>query len=65
MIRLEFEYGGKTYEASLGADVAPHTVKLSIRPCALKPPVELQLQWLATDELRGLELYRPFAVIHK
>lgn len=65
MIRVEFEYGGKTYQTSVGADTPPLTVKLTLKPCVLKPPVELQLQWLATDELRGLELYRPFAVIHK
>jgi len=60
MIRVEFQVAGKVYQCAVGdGPPPPETLKLVFKPCTLKPPVELQLRFLGTDELRGVELYRP------
>lgn len=57
---IEFTRAGKTYECSLLAtEGPPPTVRILIRPCVLRPPVELELRWLCTDDVRGIELYQP------
>jgi hypothetical protein len=58
---IEFSRHGKTYQCALAAplDAPPARITVPFRPCVLKPPVELELNWLTTDEVRGIELYRP------
>jgi hypothetical protein len=59
---IEFSRLGKTYQyAALIAAPPPATLTIPFRPCVLKPPIELELDWLGTDEIRGVEIYRPVA----
>lgn len=55
---VEFTRRGKTYQLTVPGAPAP-TIKIPFRPCPLKPPGELELSWVATDELRAIELYKP------
>jgi hypothetical protein len=58
---IEFSRFGSTYQCAVAAPLGPPPRQLTIpfRPCVLKPPFELTLAWLGTDEVRGIELYRP------
>jgi hypothetical protein len=56
---VEFTRYGKTYQCTLPAPLPPPaTITIRFRPCILKPPMGLKRVWRATDELRGVELYR-------
>jgi hypothetical protein len=63
---IEFERHGKTYQHAVETSV-PHPPRIEIifKPCVLKPPFKLELMWLTTDELRGIELYKPIAEVHE
>jgi hypothetical protein len=66
---IEFARHGKTYQCSVAAPVEdesppPPTIRIPFRPCVLKPPFQLELIFLATDEVRGIELYKPVAEVY-
>ena len=57
---VEFTRGGNTYQCAVGVvSPPPATLRMTFRACTLKPPVMLDLAYLATDEIRGIALYRP------
>jgi hypothetical protein len=62
---IEFARHGKTYTCAVGTS-EPHPPRLEIpfRPCVLKPAFHLVLMWLTTDEVRGIELYKPIGEVH-
>jgi hypothetical protein len=66
---IEFARHGKTYQCSVAAPVEdespPATIRIPFQPCVLKPPFQLDLIFLATDEVRGIELYKPVGEIHQ
>ena len=60
-MQVEFVHRGKTYETqfpSLG-DGPPARIALPFRPCVLRPEITLRLAWVGTDDVRGIEIYRP------
>lgn len=57
---VEFVRHGKTYQCTVPvAQPPPATLTIPFRPCVLRPPHQLELQYGATDTIRGIELYRP------
>jgi len=59
---VEFVRHGKTYQCAFATPTAPPpTIRVPYRPCVLRPPVLLELAYLATDDVRGIELYKPIA----
>lgn len=60
---VEFVRNGKTYQCSLtkGWGAPPALLTIPFKPCVLRPPVRLELAHVATDDIRGVEIYRPVA----
>ena len=64
---IEFSRHGKTYQCSAGAPVngrPPATMRIPFRPCPLRSPFWLELEWRATDDIRGIELYKPVKEVY-
>jgi hypothetical protein len=63
---LEFTRHGKTYQSAIAVPTPrPATITIIFRPCPLKAPFQLELAFLGTDELRGIELYQPVREIYQ
>lgn len=61
-MQVEFTRHGKTYQCAVAAtDAPPARLTIPFRPCVLRPPSMLELEWRATDDVRGVELYQPVA----
>ena len=57
---VEFTYTRKTYQFTVAQPAPPPaTITIPFRPCVLRPPFDLKLAWRATDDVRGVELYKP------
>ena len=57
---VEFARRGKTYQFTLPVPMPPPpTITIPFRECPLRPLLHLELMWRATDDVRGVELYRP------
>jgi hypothetical protein len=62
---IEFTRNGKTYVCALATVLPPPvTIQIPFRPCVLKPPHMLVLDFVATDELRGIALYKPVREVY-
>ncbi|HEY6371272.1 MAG TPA: hypothetical protein VIX37_11890 [Candidatus Sulfotelmatobacter sp.] len=65
-VTIEFTRLGKTYQcAHAVAGDPPSTLTIPFRPCVLRPPFRLELAFLATDDVRGIELYKPVREIYR
>jgi hypothetical protein len=59
---IEFSRHGKTYQfvkPSLRGEPPPLKLTIPFKPCVLRDPVLLELEWIGTDDVRMIELYRP------
>jgi hypothetical protein len=59
---IEFTHRGKAYQFTHASTIdqpPPLTLTIPFKPCVLRPPVALKLEWLGTDTVRMVELYRP------
>lgn len=58
---VEFTARNRTYQCAVAVPPGPPPARIQIpfRPCALRPPTMLELDWIATDDLRSVELYKP------
>ena len=66
-MNIEFRHHGKTYQCSRAApadEPPPNKLSIVFQPCVLRPPFLLELAFLGTDGIRGIELYRPVQEIH-
>jgi hypothetical protein len=65
---VEFTRHGKTYQSAIAVPLdqpPPPIIKIPFQPCVLRPPYFLELAFLTTDELRGIELYKPIAEVQR
>jgi hypothetical protein len=57
-VLIEFSRFGRTYQQSVNATAPPDVLVIPFRPCVLRPAFELELSHVATDDVRGIELYK-------
>jgi len=62
---IEFSRSGNTYQCAVAAPVPPpETITILFQPCVLKPPFTLEQAHQGTDDVRGIELYKPIREIY-